>query len=241
MVLNRFQFRGSWRDPQYRFDAAVGDTVMGYHVESLRLLVRSIRLGSEYYRSRQDSEKIAVIKSLVDVGSLALLALSISMIFGFDYDDPDKFEKLRKKSGPLPFPGTSETEADFKFMGWLSNHALMMAMGLKNEQQQWLNGGNYLEMLKLDSVAMHNTFDNYGKIIGGLTTSAMHSLFGTDDSKAYFDQREGPYVWMQEGGTDNPIEGYKPLTYLARSLGATGKSLDPAMAVTNFVKAQNWR
>jgi hypothetical protein len=117
----------------------------------------------------------------------------------------------------------------------------MMAMGLKNEQQQWLTGGNYLEMLKFDSVAMHNTFDNYGKIIGGLTTSAMHSLFGTDDSKAYFDQREGPYVWMQEGGTDNPIEGYKPLTYLARSFVATGKSLDPAMAVTNFVKAQNWR
>lgn len=241
MVLNRFQFRGSWRDPQYRFDAAVGDTVMGYHVESLRLLVRSIKLGSEYYRSRTDSEKIAVIKSLVDVGSLALLVLSISMIFGFDSDDPDKFEKLRKKSGPLPFIGTAETETDFKFMGWLSNHALMMAMGLKNEQQQWLTGGNYLEMLKLDSVAMHNTFDNYGKIIGGLTTSAMHSLFGTDDSKAYFDQREGPYVWMQEGGTDNPIEGYKPLTYLARSFGATGKSLDPAMAVTNFVKAQNWR
>jgi hypothetical protein len=241
MFLNRFQFRGSWRDPRYRFDAAVGDTVMGYHVESLRYLIRSIKGGSDYMKSISDSEKTALMKSLIDGASWLLLAMSVSMIFGFDGDDPDKFEKLRNKSGPLPFPGTPETEMDFNFMGWLSNHSLLMAMGLKQEQEQWLNGGQYLEMIKLDSVAMTNTFANYSKIGGGLLTHAMHSLFGTDDSKAYFDQREGPYVWMQEGGTDNWIEGNKAITYLSRSLGATGKSLDPAMAVTNFVKAQNWR
>jgi hypothetical protein len=88
---------------------------------------------------------------------------------------------------------------------------------------------------------MHNTFDNYGKITGGLITHTMHGLFDTDDSKAYFDQREGPYVWMQEGGTDDWYEGSKVLTYFARSIGLTGKSLEPSMAVTNFVKAQNWR
>ncbi len=241
MFLNRFQYRGSLLNPRYRFDAAVGDTVMGYHIQTLRYLARSIKGGSDYYRSIRDEEKAAAIKSLVDAASIGLFVMAVSMIFGYDDKDPDRFEKLRQKSGPLPFLATEETDVDFNFMGWLSNHALMMTMSLKNEQTQWLSGGNYMEMLTLDSVAMHNTFDNYGKIMGGLITHASHNLFGTDDSKAYFDQREGPYTWMQEGGTDDWYEGSKTLTYLARSFGLTGKSLDPAMAVTNFVKAQNWK
>jgi len=41
---------------------------------------------------------------------------------------------------------------------------------------------------------------------------------------------------MQEGE-----EGSKALSYLARSFGITGKSLDPAQATTNWVKSSNWR
>jgi len=118
-------------------------------------------------------------------------------------------------------------------------------MQLKNEQMQWLpipgyGADNYIDLLSMESVAMNNTWDNYKKIISGLGLHAGHILFGTDDSKAYFDQREGPYSWMQEGG-DNWYEGSKVLTYMARSIGLSGKTLSPDMATINWVKGQNWR
>jgi hypothetical protein len=239
MFLHRFQYRGSIKNIQHRYDNAVGDQAMGYYIEGLRYLWRSIKAGSDYARGATDSEKVAMFRMLADVAYTTLFMMAISMLFDFDPDDEDKFKKLRAKSGPLPFLGTGEGEDDFKFKGWLSNHALYMLMQLKQEQTQWLpipgiGAENYIDMLSLDSVAMHNTWDNYKKIGTGLVDHASHAIFGTDDSKAYFDQREGPYDWMQEGGS-------KTMTYLARSYGLTGKSLDPAMAVTNFIKAQNWR
>jgi hypothetical protein len=241
MFLNRYQFRGSWRNPKYRYDAAVGDTVMGFHVEAMRALFRGIQSRGEYFTFLSPSEKAALWKTTMDVAYLILFSMAISMIFGFDEDDEDKFEKLRDRSGPLPFFGVSENEADFKLGGWLTNHALLMTMQLKNETVQWLplpglGADNYLEMLKMDAIAMKNTLDNYKKMGGALILVSGNALFGTDSTKAYWDQREGPYSWMQEGE-----EGSKALSYFFRSFGVTGKSLDPAQATTNWVKSANWR
>ena len=241
MFLNRYQFRGSIRNPKYRYDAAVGDTVMGFHVEAMRALFRGIQSRGEYFTFLSPSEKAALWKTTMDVAYLILFSMAISMIFGFDEDDEDKFEKIRDRSGPLPFFGVSENEADFKLGGWLTNHALLMTMQLKNETVQWLplpglGADNYLEMLKLDAIAMKNTLDNYKKMGGALGLVAGNALFGIDDTKAYWDQREGPYSWMQEGE-----EGSKAMSYFFRSFGITGKSLDPAQATTNWVKSSNWR
>lgn len=241
MFLNRYQFRGSIRNPKYRYDAAVGDTVMGFHVEAMRALFRGIQSRGEYFNFLSPSEKAALWKTTMDVAYLILFSMAISMIFGFDEDDEDKFEKLRDRSGPLPFFGVSENEADFKLGGWLTNHALLMTMQLKNETIQWLpipglGADNYLEMLKLDAIAMKNTLDNYKKMGAAASLVAGNALFGLDDTKAYWDQREGPYSWMQEGE-----EGSKALSYFFRSFGVTGKSLDPAQATTNWVKSSNWR
>jgi hypothetical protein len=112
-------------------------------------------------------------------------------------------------------------------------------MQLKNESMQWLpipgyGADNYIDLLSMESVSMNNTWDNYKKIFAGSVLHASHYMFGTDDSKAYFDQREGPYDWMQKDGS-------KVLTYIARSFGLTGKTLSPDMAITNWVKGQNWR
>ena len=245
MFLNRVQYRGSWRDPRYRFDAAVGDVAMGYYVEALRAFGRTIKTRGEYARFVSDTEKAAVLKTIMDVAYVVAFSMAISLIFGFDDNDEDKFRKLRERSGPLPFFGVSDNEEPFKLGGWLTNHALYLTMQLKNEQMQWLpipgyGADNYIDLLSMESVSMNNTWDNYKKIISGLALHAGHSLFGTDDSKAYFDQREGPYYWMQERG-EGWGEGSKVLTYLARSIGLSGKTLSPDMAITNWVKGQNWR
>jgi hypothetical protein len=127
----------------------------------------------------------------------------------------------------------------------MSNHLLYLTMQLKNESVQWLpipgyGADNYIDLLSMESVSMTNTWDNYKKIIAFSALHAGHSLFGTDHSKAYFDQDEGPYVWMQKEG-DTWYEGSKVLTYFGRSLGLSGKTLSPDMAIINWVKGQNWR
>jgi hypothetical protein len=239
MFLNRWQFRGSIRDPRYRFDAAVGDTAMGFHLEAIRAVGRMIKTRGEYTQFLSDTEKSAMLKTIMDVATVIAMTMAISMLFGFDYDDKNKFAKLRARSGPLPFLGVSDKEKPFNLGGWFTNHSLYMTMQLKNESMQWLpvpgyGADNYIDMLSMESVSMTNTWDNYKKIIAGLGSHASHYLFGTDDSKAYFDQREGPYDWMQEDGS-------KVQTYFLRSIGLSGKSLSPDMGITNMVKAQNWR
>ena len=239
MFLNRWQFRGSIRDPRYRFDAAVGDTAMGFHLEAIRAVGRMIKTRGEYTQFLSDTEKSAMLKTIMDVATVIAMTMAISMLFGFDYDDKNKFAKLRARSGPLPFLGVSDKEKPFDLGGWFTNHSLYMTMQLKNESMQWLpipgyGADNYIDMLSMESVSMTNTWDNYKKIIAGLGTHASHYLFGTDDSKAYFDQREGPYDWMQEDGS-------KVLTYFFRSVGLSGKSLSPDMGITNMVKATNFR
>jgi hypothetical protein len=241
MFMNRLQHRGSLRKGtvRARYDAAVGDTAMGFHLEALMAFGRMIKTRGEYAMFLSDTEKSAILSTIMDVAYVVAFSMAISMLFGFDEKDPEKFAKLRARSGPLPFLGVSDKENPFNASGWLTNHALYMTMQLKNESMQWLpipgyGADNYIDMLSMESVSMNNTWDNYKKIIVGLTQHAGHQLFGTDDSKAYFDQREGPYDWMQKDGS-------KVKTYFFRSLGLTGKTLSPDMAITNWVKGQNWR
>jgi len=245
MFLNRWQHRGSLRDPRYRFDAAVGDTAMGYHIEAIRSFGRMIKTRGEYANFLSDDEKASMLKTIMDVAYVVAFSMAISLIFGFDEDDEDKFAKLRSKSGPLPIFGVAEDQGEFKLGGWMSNHLLYLTMQLKNESVQWLpipgyGADNYIDLLSMESVSMTNTWDNYKKIIAFSALHAGHSLFGTDHSKAYFDQDEGPYVWMQKEG-DTWYEGSKVLTYFGRSLGLSGKTLSPDMAIINWVKGQNWR
>lgn len=93
---------------------------------------------------------------------------------------------------------------------------------------------SYADIIKFDAIAVKNTFDNYKKIGGALAQHAGNVMFGTDDTKAYWDQREGPYSWLQEDGS-------KGLAYFLRSVGLTGRSLDPGDATIDWVKSQNWR
>lgn len=241
MFMNRWQHRGSiWKGTtRSRYDAAVGDTAMGFHLEALRAVFKILKTKGNYVNFVKDSEKAAIMSTIMDVFYVMLLHMAITMLFDFDEDDEDKFAKLREKSGPLPFFGVAEGQDEFKLGGWLSNHALLLSMQLKNESLQWLpipgyGFQNYMDMLNMKSVAMTNTFDNFKKISIGLIDHAGHNLFGTDDSKAYFDQKEGPYEWMQEGGS-------KVMTYTGRVFGVTGKDIDPALGVTSLVKGQNWR
>ena len=241
MMMSRYQFRGRIWDPKYRYDANVGDTVMGYHIESLRYVIRGLRSAGKTVPFMTPSEKIALLKTLMDGVMLYAFTLAISTVFGFDDGDEDKYLKLREKSGPLPIFGVSEDENEFKLGGWISNQLLYLSLQTENELASitpFTSAGrkSYVEMLDFSSLAMTKTIKNYIKVFSALDDK----LDGED--KAYYDQKVGPYIWMQGGSAEEGgLEGDKATAAALKSIGITGKSIDPAMAITNLVKTQNWR
>jgi len=238
MFLSRWQFRGNIKNPKYRYDAAVEDTVMGFHLEAIRAIGRGISTRGEYFKYLSPSETAAFRKVFVDIAYMLAYSFLISSLFGFKEEDEDKYKKIKERSGPLPFFGLSEGN-DFNAQGWFTNHALFLTLQLQNETAQWLpvtSAGldSWLDVLKLESVSMKNTLDNYKKVFGGLALHTGNVLFGTDDSRAYWKQDEGPYLWQKEGES-------KVLSYMLRSLGMTGKTVSSDQAVINWIKAANWR
>ena len=240
LFLNKYQFRGSIFNPKYRYDAAIGDTVMGHHVEALKYFVKGIGSMGKSLPFMRPSEKVAVMKTLMDAVYIMMFSWIISSIFGFHYHDEDRYAKLRERSGPLPFFGVAENEREFQLKGWLTNHLLYLSMQTKNELSSIIpitsaGFGSYIDMLQFKSVAMGNTVKNYVKMGNALIN------LSTGDDSAFFDQREGPYTWLQAGNEDSWTDGNKAIAYALRSMGMTGKSIDPATATVNFVKSQNWR
>ena len=224
---------------KYRYDAALQDTVMGFHVEAVRALFRGVKSRGEYLQTLSPSEKVALLKLTTDFIYGFMFMLITSWIFGYDEEDEDRYKKIRERSGPLPFFGVAEGEEPFKLGGWLMNHGLLMTFQLRNETMQWMpitgvGFDSYADVIKFDAIATKNTFDNYKKMGSAAALHIGNTLFGTDDSKAYWDQREGPYSWLQE-------DGYKFWSYFTRSMGLTGRTLDPGDATIDWVKSQNWR
>ena len=221
---------------RYRFDASVEDTVMGFHVEAMRALFRGVKSRGEYLQTLTTSEKVALLKLTADIAYLIMFTMLISWAFGYSDDDEDRYKKIRARSGPLQIFGVAEGEAEFNLKGWLTNHAFLMSLQLRNETIGWLpitsvGFNNYADIIKFNSIATNNTTDTYKKMGSALMRHIGHTVFGTDDSKAYWDQREGPYSWQQEGGS-------KFNAYLLRAFGINARNVDSGTASVNWLKAQ---
>jgi hypothetical protein len=96
----------------------------------------------------------------------------VPFLFGYDDDDEDRYEKLRRKSGPLPI-FFAEGKYDFNLKGWLSNHILNLAVQVGNENQSWLpvpgmGLDDYNSMLVLEGTALKSTISSYVKILDSL-------------------------------------------------------------------------
>jgi hypothetical protein len=240
MLLSRYQFRGYVWDPKYRYDAYLNDTVMGYHVEALRYAVRGLRSMGRTLPYMRPSEKVALFKSLSDAVLLYAFSWIISGAFGFDEGDEDKFLKLRERSGPLPFLGTAEDQEDFKIGGWLTNQLLYLTLQTENELASitpFTAAGrkSYTELLDFSSLAMTKTVKNYIAAFGSLSDQ----LEGED--KGFYQQRVGPYIWQQGGRDDREswLEGNKFVAQMLKSIGLTGKDIDPAQGITDMIKAKS--
>ena len=231
MTLNRFGFSGRFGDPQPRLNPGTGDVQMGFYITFLNLAKETIlNLGKNLMYMTQE-EKRASLKMLTEAGSLLAINVAMGLLFGWDPDDDDKYEKLRQRSGALPFPMTAE-DPDRQFNGWgfLENHMLYLMMNVRAENEQFLplpgyGLDDYSAMLDLKSVAFGPTTDTYLELID----DALNILQG--DESAYYKRKVGPYEWQQ-------AEGSKFLAHLGRTVGLTGSSLDAAKGIKGFQSVQ---
>ena len=145
----------------------------------------------------------------------------IPLLFGWDGDDDDKYEKLRKRQGgPL---GSD----DFEMGGWLANHLLYQTMSVASENMQYYKVGFYSDMLSNFNLANGPSLQTYGKILGDVIM-----MVSPDDDAAYYSKDVGPYPWQK-------AESAKILNHVAKAFALTGKTLDPSKAIQDFISAEN--
>ena len=229
-MMRRFAHRGRFWDPAERYDIGLGDTDMGYYVRALNALKRNmlnLRNGALYLT---DEEKQATYRMLTEAAHILLNAILIRLLFGFDMDDDDKYEKLRQRSGPMPGFMVDDDNPAFHFDGFLANHALLILLKTRSNAESWiplpgLGLDDYSQKLAVTSAVYGTTFEAYVKIL----TSIIPTL--TDDPSAFYKRDIGPYSFQKEGGS-------KLANYFFKSIGITGNNVDPNLAIRNFVQIE---
>ena len=231
MTMNRFGFSGRWGDPKPRLNPGLGDVQMGFYITFIKLAKDTVSNLGKNLMYMTDVEKQAALRFITEVGLLLATTLAMSLIFGFDPDDDEKYEKLRARSGAIPFPLTSEDpERPFNGWGYLENHMLFLLMNVRGENEQFLplpgyGLNDYSAMLDLKSIAFGPTVQTYKDIF----EDALDILQGNEG--AYYKRQVGPYFYQQE-------EGAKIWAHLGRTFGMTGSALDPAKGIKGFQSVQ---
>jgi hypothetical protein len=153
-------------------------------------------------------ERKAFGKMLADLGHMIVLYFAISMIFGYDDEDPDRFAKLRaqEQSGPA---------------GWLGVHLLSLSIATAQENESFtpLMGfglDDYVKMTNMSSVAMGPTIETYSRLLT--------DIWNIGDDKSYYQKDVGPYAWQKEGS-------FKFWNHLGRITGLNGKDWVPSLGI----------
>ena len=226
MFVNRF---GMATDKEnfggYRYDWATNTYTKGYYISAFQALYKVLVNKGVKYSMLSPKEKAAVIKTTAEGLFTVAMSLLFSMLFGFYDDDPDKWKKLKEKSGAL---GTDE----FRTWGFMSNHMLLLLMGVQAETSTFIplpkilgiNFGldEYNKMLTSNTSAFYNTLTLYFQIFGDV----LNILTGNDDAVRY-KRDTGPY-WWQEKGT------LKIWKRLFKTVGFTGGTGDPESLIKSL-------
>ena len=231
MLMERWGFRGKFWKPKMRYDIGTNNLTQGFYITTMQSLIRWMSTGGKALPIMTPLERRAFIKLGTEIASVVLLGIMYSWLFDFDPDDEEKYEKLRQKSGPLPFPFVGEdSEHPFHPGGWMSNQMLQVMMQVRAENDQWLpfpgfGMDNYAQQLALKSFAYGPTIESYVKILSDLY------MMGTGDDRSDYMRDIGPYDWQK-------ADSEKIWNHAFKMFGITGSTMDPVLAIKNF---QSWQ
>ena len=199
----------------------LGEVRRGYYVETLLAVAEIIKTMGKHLNYLSFSEKRAMYKMLSDVSQIIITSFIVSLVFGFDEDDPDRFKKMRARSGPLG-------SAEFNPAGFLANHTLTLLVKTQNENETFIplpgyGLTDYVKMANAGSIAFNPTIKSYAKII---TDIAMHAAPG-ENASLFYKRSVGPYPWQDK-------ESAKIWNHIFYTIGLSGSDVDPEKAMKGY-------
>jgi len=231
MVMNRFGHTGRFFDPQPRVNPGLGDIHTGYYITFMNTLKDVVTSYGENLMYMTDEEKRAGLKFMTEIAMLFATTFAMSLLFGWDPDDEDKYKKLRERSGALPFPFVpDDPKRPFNGWGWTENHMLYLLMNIRAENEQFLPLPNiglddYTALLDLKSIAFGPTVKSYQQLI----TDGLDIMHGKES--ANYSRDIGPYEWQEKGSP-------KIYAHFAAMFTMKGSNIDPAVGIKNFQSVQ---
>lgn len=217
MAMNRFG--------KHRMNVGLGTPDEGYYITAVKSFIETCKSRNLAHMTPEDKRSFMMVATEIGLMMLSGM-LAYGMFGGFDPDDPDKYAKLRAKSGPLGIPFVGEGESDFHLGGFLEVHSMLLLMQIQNENMQFMDPRQLVPMFTdLKSIGFGPTLNTYAKI----GTDMLNMLKGSD--KAYYERRIGPYEWEEEGG-------YKIFNHAARMFGINANQISPADALQSWQNAQ---
>ncbi len=227
MILNRFQY-DSAADNKYGnvYNWDTNELTRGYYIEALGAIKKTLKRANYISKYATESEKMAIKKVLAEGVYLMLLTMAISLLFGYDPGDEDRFKKIKRRNETWP--------------GWMANQLLYQAIMVRKENRLFYPvpfvSGNALggtqELLSFGE----STFIGFGPTLGALmkmTNDLYYIVTGND--KAYYKQDVGFYDWQKEGSLK--IWNH----FLGSTMGVTGKNMDPYWAIKKNEIFENLR
>ena len=211
--------KGNWGGKRY--DWALGQTTRGYYITSFIAGYKLIKSWGNYYNYMDEQDKADVKRMLSEGFTTLFMALAALLIFGYDDDDEDRFQKMKERSGPAFTP-------DFKLRGYMTNHMLFLLLGVQQETSTYaplpgLGLDEYSKFLSVTSTSFNSTIKLYMKIFEDIVNTTI-----MNDS-AFYKRDVGPYPWQKEGSA-------KIITHILSTVGLSGRSGDPETLVENMEK-----
>jgi LysM repeat protein len=210
MYMNRFQ-ADMHKDNRLGevYDYEMGDMNIGWNISVLNAMKKFFTQGPASYKYMTETEKQAFKRLAAEGAQLLLLAISLTLLFGYDTDDEDRFKKMAKR------------QDDYGTLGWAGNHILYQFMMVKSENEMFTPYAGWSQSLSLTdkvSIATGPTVNLYVKIVNDLINMA------TGSDAARYKGDVGPYFWQKEGE-------YKLWQHAFSLFGVKGKTYSPAHAI----------
>lgn len=229
MLMNRFGFDSktiTWTRGGERYDWATGSYGKGFYITAFQTMLKTMKSGFKNYSYLTEQEKASVRRLSAEAFFSIGLALLGLMMFGFDPEDDEKWKKLRAKSGAL-------NQDTFNTFGFLSNHMLLLAMGVQAETSAFIplptvkginfGADDYVKMITQTTTSWYNTvvlyIDIFGDVLDFITFSEMDR----------YKRDTGPYSWKAEGEL-------KIWSKLGKVVGLSGATGDPVTQYENMFK-----
>jgi hypothetical protein len=171
------------------------------------------------WHTYSDKEKMAIKKTLADIGIVLSIVAMYTLLFGFNPDDPDRLRKLREK-------------------GWAAQAAVFMLLRVRSETEQFLPWAGLEEIKGVynnPSLILNQTssYINMSKL---LAEHALNVLPGVDFNSSLYYSKDVDESGLKDEG-DSKLIAQMMKTFV----GYSGKTFHPVDAIKAWEYLQKQR